>query len=152
MRNDVYFMGKAIQQAENARRIGEVPVGAVVVLDEKVIARGYNKRECKNDATCHAEILAITAACRRLGRWRLSGCTLYVTLEPCAMCAGAIVNARLQRVVFGAYDPKGGACGSVVDLLGQPLFNHLAQVTGGVLESQCGQLLSDFFKDLRRKK
>ncbi|WP_409228465.1 tRNA adenosine(34) deaminase TadA [Gudongella sp. SC589] len=130
----------------------EVPVGAVVVYNDKVIGKGYNKRETKNDPTAHAEIMAIQEASRYLGGWRLVDCTLYVTLEPCAMCAGAIVNARIPRLVIGAMDPRHGCCGSVEDLVRHPRLNHRVEMKTGVLEKDCAQLLKDFFRELRRRK
>ncbi len=144
-------MEKALCLAKKAMKKGEVPVGAVIVCDKKIVAKGYNRREGKNDAVAHAELIAIKKACKKLGRWRLSDCDLYVTLEPCPMCAGAIINARIKTVVFGAYDPKAGACGSVVDLFALP-FNHRPQLWGGVMQEQCGNILSDFFRNLRQRK
>jgi tRNA(adenine34) deaminase len=148
---DEFFMKKAIVRGKNAARHGEVPVGAVIVKDGKVIADGRNMREGKENALAHAEIIAIERACKKLGRWRLHDCQLYVTLEPCPMCAGAIVNARIQRVVFGAYDKKAGAYGSVFDMNQMPL-NHFPEVAGGVLEEKCSAMLSEFFRELRLKK
>ena len=126
-------MKKALELARRAYAINEVPVGCVIVREGKIIARGYNLRENRQQATAHAEIVAIEKACRRVGYWRLNGCTLYVTLEPCPMCAGAIINARIDRVVFGAYDEKRGCCGSIYELTSDRRFNHLPAVTGGVL-------------------
>lgn len=148
--DDAYYMALAMEQARLAAAEGEVPVGAVVARDSQVIATGRNRRETEKNALAHAELEAIFGACRALGGWRLSGCTLYVTLEPCPMCAGAIVNARLDRVVFGAYDVKAGCCGSVMQLFDLP-FNHRPACTGGVEQAACAALLSDFFKSLRRK-
>ncbi len=150
-KTDSYFMEKALKLAEKAMKKGEVPVGAVVVCDGKIVGKGYNLRESKNSSIAHAEIVAIKKACKRLGRWRLSDCDLFVTLEPCPMCGGAIINSRLNRVVFGAYDPKAGVCGSVTNLFELP-FNHKPQMVGGVLELKCSEILSNFFKELRRKK
>ena len=144
-------MRAALAQAKAALDLGEVPVGAAIVCDGQVIALAHNERETTLDPTAHAEILAIRAAGERLGTWRLSDCTLYVTLEPCPMCAGAIINSRISRVVFGAYDKKAGAFGSVMDMNAFPL-NHKCEVSGGVLEEECALLLSDFFRDLRKKK
>ena len=144
-------MKQALALAEEAAQLGEVPVGAVIVQDQAIIAEGYNRRECEKNALRHAEILAIEQACKTLGGWRLPRCTLYVTLEPCPMCMGAIINARIERVVFGAYDPKAGCCGSVLDLMAYP-FNHKAQIVGGVLEEECSQKLKDFFLCLRKKR
>lgn len=146
------FMREALRQAEKAAAIAETPVGAVIVQDGKIIARAYNRRETKKNALLHAEITAIDKACRRLGGWRLPRCDMYVTLEPCPMCAGAIINARIENVFFGAYDKKSGCAGSAVNLFEKGLFNHNVNVTGGILEAECADLLSSFFKKLRRKK
>lgn len=143
--DDAAFMRIALDEARAAGAAGDVPVGAVVVRDGVVIARDRNRREETKDPTAHAERLAITAAAAVVGAWRLEGCTLYVTLEPCAMCAGAIVLARIPRVVFGATDPKAGAGGSVCDLLRHEKLNHRASVTGGVLGAECGSILVQFF-------
>lgn len=142
-------MAEAIALAKKAAKKDEVPVGAVIVRDGRIIARAYNRRETRKNPLAHAEILAIEQAARRLGGWRLSGCTLYVTLEPCPMCAGAIINARIRRLYFGAADPKAGAVGSVVDLLRMRAFNHTPEIYEGIMESQCRKLLTDFFKPLR---
>lgn len=141
-------MFRALELAREAAAEGEVPVGAVVVKDGEVIACGRNRRETGKNALCHAELEAIGNACRALGGWRLWQCELFVTLEPCPMCAGAAINARIPRVVFGARDPKAGSCGSVVDLFSLP-YNHHPEVTGGVLETECAALLKDFFRSLR---
>ena len=143
------YMSEALREAENAAEIGEVPVGCVIVRDGKVIARAGNRRENGKCALDHAEIIAIEEACRTLGGWRLPGCTLYVTLEPCPMCAGAIINARIPRVVFGAYDKKAGAFGSVVDLNAYPL-NHHPEIVSGVSESECASVISEFFRKKRK--
>lgn len=148
---DEQYMRLALLEAEKAETAGEVPVGAVIVCEGEVIARAGNAREEAHDPTAHAELTAIRHAARSLGGWRLIGCTLYVTLEPCPMCAGAIVNARIPRVVFGAYDPKAGAFGSVYNL-NEGRLNHTAEVTGGVLEEECAALLKHFFKAKRRRK
>ena len=148
MTDDIYFMNEAIAEAELAAAADEVPVGAVVVRDGKIIARAHNTRESDKNALRHAETAAIDAACRALGGWRLPGCTLYVTMEPCPMCAGAVVNSRIERVVFGAYDRRAGAFGSVLNLNDYPL-NHKPELTGGVCEEQCVALLRDFFKRKR---
>lgn len=145
---DEVFMREAIGQARLAEDIDEVPIGAVAVRDGKIIAYGYNTRETSRCATHHAEIVCIENACRALGGWRLPGVTLYVTLEPCAMCAGAIINARIPRVVFGAADRRFGALGSLVDLAKLP-FNHIPEVSGGVLSDECSALLTDYFKRKR---
>jgi tRNA(adenine34) deaminase len=139
------FMRLALEQARHAWDLGEVPVGAVVVKDGVVIARGYNQPIGKHDPTAHAEIVALRAAAEVLGNYRLPGCELYVTLEPCVMCSGAMMHARLARVVYGATDPKTGACGSVVDLFGQDRLNHHTEVSGGVMAEECGAMLKSFF-------
>lgn len=150
-RNDEYFMRRAIMQAHAAMRRDEVPVGAVVVREGKIIARGFNTRELSQDPTAHAELLAMTRAAKKLGGWRLLGCTLYVTLEPCAMCAGAIVNSRVERVVFGARDPKAGGMGSVYNIT-EGRLNHKPDVTEGVLAEECSKLLKSYFAQKREKK
>ena len=150
--DDAFFMRQALDQAHNAWALGEVPVGAVVVRDGQVIATGFNQPIGNHDPTAHAEIQAMRAAAEALGNYRLPGCDLFVTLEPCAMCAGAMQHARIRRVVYGARDPKTGACGSVVDLFGVERLNHHATVQGGVLGEECGQLLSRFFVDRRELK
>ncbi len=142
--NDIPFMQLAIEQAKLAEAMGEVPVGAVVVQNGRVIATGYNRREKDKNALAHAECEAIAKACKALGTWRLSDCTLYVTLEPCSMCAGAIVNARIFRVVYGAADEKAGCVGSLINLFALDL-NHTPRLTTGVLSKECGALLSSFF-------
>lgn len=147
--SDEYFMLLAMEQARLAEEIDEVPIGAVAVRDGKIIACGYNTRESSRCATHHAELICIENACRALGGWRLPGVTLYVTLEPCAMCAGAIINARIERVVFGAADHRFGALGSLVNLAKIP-FNHIPQVDGGVLADNCASLLSEYFKKKRK--
>lgn len=144
------MMKKALLLAGKAAGMDEVPVGAVIVRDGRIIARAYNQRETKKSPTAHAELLAIEKAAKKLGGWRLPGCTLYVTLEPCPMCAGAIVNARIPTVVFGAPDPKAGALGSVYDLA-QGKLNHTPEVISGVLQKECGAILSDYFKEKRNK-
>lgn len=147
---DEEMMLKAIELAKKAYNIGEIPIGAIVVdKDGNIIGEGYNRRESDNSPTAHAEILAIEAAAKYLGSWRLTDCTLYVTLEPCPMCAGAIINSRIKRVVYGAFDDKGGACTSVVNLFELP-FNHKPLVRSRVLEKECGELLTSFFEDLRK--
>ena len=149
--NDIIFMNEAIKLAKKAAQLGEVPIGAVVVRDGIIVGEAYNLRETEKLATAHAEISAIEAACKKLGGGRLFGCTLYVTLEPCPMCAGAIVNSRIDRVVYGAPDIRFGACGSLFNINSYPL-NHAFEITSGVCEEECKQLLSDFFKNLRKKK
>lgn len=145
------YMRLALRLAGEAAAEGEVPVGAVIVRDGVVVGVGRNRRESARNALAHAEIEAIADACGRLGGWRLFGSTLYVTLEPCPMCAGAIINARIDRVVFGARDPKAGSCGSVTDLFRLP-YNHRPAVQGGLLEEECGRILSDFFRSLRDRR
>ena len=143
--DDAHFMGLALDLAREAGALGEVPVGAVVVLEGEVVGRGFNRPIDRHDPTAHAEIMALRDAASRLGNYRLPGCTLYVTLEPCVMCAGAIMHARVAQVVFGARDPKTGAAGSVVDLFAETRLNHHATITGGVLADECSRLLSGFF-------
>lgn len=144
-------MRAAIALAREAGACDEVPVGAVVVLDGEIVGRGFNQPIGRHDPTAHAEIMALRDAAARIGNYRLPGCELYVTLEPCAMCAGAIMHARVSRVVFGACDPKTGVAGSVIDLFGEERLNHHAVVAGGVLGDECGRMLSDFFAGRRRK-
>ena len=146
--DDLMYMDAALELAREAAREGEVPVGCVIVCNGQIVGRGRNRRETGKTALGHAEIEAIAQACETLGGWRLWHCTLYVTLEPCPMCAGAIVNARIPRVVYGASDSKNGACGSVCDLFGMD-FNHRPQVDKGIREEECGRLLTEFFQDLR---
>lgn len=146
------FMKEALKQAQKAYDIGETPIGAVIVRDGKIIARGYNKRETKKNALLHAEIIAIDKACKRLGGWRLPGCDMYVTLEPCPMCSGAIINSRIENVYFGAYDKKSGCCGSNINLFEKGLFNHDVNIVGGIMEDECAAMLSSFFKELRKQK
>lgn len=143
--DDSEFMGLALDLAREAGAAGEVPVGALIVMAGEVVGRGFNQPIVRHDPTAHAEIMALRDAAMRLDNYRLPGCTLYVTLEPCAMCAGAILHARIERVVFGARDPKTGAAGSVIDLFAEPMLNHHTAVSGGVLAEQCGALLSSFF-------
>ncbi len=145
------YMKHALGRAATAAKHGETPVGAVIVRNGRIIAGGRNRRETGKNALYHAEIAAIDAACRKLGGWRLVGCDLYVTLEPCPMCAGAILAARIENVYFGAYDKKAGSFGSLIDF-NTVGYNHKPRVTGGVLEQECAGLLSDFFKELRKKK
>lgn len=147
---DAHWMHQALLEAKKAAALGEIPVGAVIVRDEQVIARAHNRRELDQDAMAHAEVLCIQQACRVLNNWRLSGCTLYVTLEPCPMCSGAIINSRLDRVVYGAKDDKAGCAGSVADLFVMP-FNHTPVIRSGILEEECAAVLSDFFETLRKK-
>ncbi|MBY0148943.1 tRNA adenosine(34) deaminase TadA [Neobacillus niacini] len=149
---DEYYMEEAINEAKKAEALAEVPIGAIVVIDGKIISRAYNLRESKQSAVAHAEILAIEQACQETGSWRLENAVLYVTLEPCAMCSGAIILSRIKRVVYGAQDPKGGCAGTFMNLLQDDRFNHQSEVTSGVLEEECGQLLSDFFRKLRERR
>ena len=146
-----YWMKQALIQADKGFKSEEIPVGAVVIKEDKVIGRAYNQREQLNDPTAHAEIIAITAAANTLGDWRLNGCTLYVTKEPCSMCAGAIINARLDMIVFGCYDEAEGCCGSLYQLCGDPRFKTKVSVMGGVMENQSLSLLKEFFNSRRKK-
>ncbi|WP_447970789.1 tRNA adenosine(34) deaminase TadA [Nitrospira sp. M1] len=147
--HDEPYMQLALEQAKEAFERGDVPVGAIIVKDEHVISQGYNTRELDQDPTAHAEMAAIRSASSNLGTWRLNDTTLYVTLEPCAMCAGALVQARISRVVFGASDPKSRAYGSIADFLKEPHFNHLVDVQGGILADECSAILQSFFQQLR---
>ena len=147
---DIYFMKRALARAKAAERLGEVPIGAVIVKGDKIVATGRNMREFKKNALHHAEIIAIDRACKKLDAWRLMDCTLYVTMEPCPMCAGAIINSRIKRVVFGCYDKKAGALGSVFNISKYPL-NHKFEFEGGILEEECSKILSDFFIKLRQR-
>lgn len=149
--DDIYFMKKALKQAENALKIGEVPIGCVIVYDKKIIGRGYNRRNFSKTALAHAEIAAIGKACRKLGDWRLEGCTMYVTLEPCQMCSGAIVQSRFDRVVIGAMNPKAGCAGSILNLLDHPGFNHRVEITRDVCAEESTKILQRFFKELRER-
>ena len=153
IQRDEVYMKKALELAKIAAKQGEVPVGAIVVKKSsgEIIGRGFNRREYGRSPLTHAEIIAIDEASKRLGGWRLIDCELFVTLEPCPMCAGAVINSRIERVVFGAYDQKAGSCGSVTNLFELP-YNHKPELVGGVLESECAGILSEFFKELRRKK
>ena len=148
---DEKFMAMAIEEAYKAKKLNEVPIGAVIVQKNKVIAKGYNIRETSQLALSHAELIAIRYANQKLGSWRLEDCTLYVTLEPCQMCAGAIVQARMKRVVFGASDPKAGCAGTLMNLLDDGRFNHQVEIESGILERECSELLTNFFKELRKK-
>jgi tRNA(adenine34) deaminase len=146
---DDYFMRLALREAERALEHEDVPIGAVVVRGGEVVAGAHNERELRQDPTAHAEIIALRDAARAAGTWRVLDAVIYVTLEPCAMCAGAIVLARVPRVVYGARDPKAGACGSVLDVLGEPRLNHRPEVAGGLLAQECAELLSEFFASRR---
>lgn len=152
MEEKLFFMQAAIQEAKKAEALAEVPIGAVLVLDGKIIGKGHNLREKSQEATAHAELLAIQQACRTIGSWRLEEAQLFVTLEPCPMCCGAMLLARVAEVYFGAFDPKGGTAGTLMNLLQDSRFNHTAYVEGGLLEETCGQLLRDFFQSLRKQK
>lgn len=149
---DEKYMKKALEQAKKAQALMEVPIGCVIVCDDKIIARGYNRRNTEGSTLAHAEIIAIRKAAKKLGDWRLEGCTMYVTLEPCQMCAGALVQSRIDRVVIGSMNPKAGCAGSVINLLNMDKFNHQVEITQGVLGDECSKMLSDFFKDLRKQK
>ena len=150
--NDEKYMQIALKEAEKAEKKGEVPIGAVIVHDEKVIATGFNLRETTQTTLSHAELIAIEKANKVMKSWRLEDCTLYVTLEPCPMCAGAIVQSRIKRVVYGASDPKAGCAGTLMNLLQEDKFNHQVEITTGVLKEECSALLTDFFRQLRKKK
>ena len=152
MTQDEQFMREALSLAQQAAELGEVPVGAIVVKDGVIVGRGSNAPIGSHDPSAHAEILALRDAAKNIGNYRIVDCSLYVTLEPCAMCAGAIQHARIGQLVFGAKDPKTGACGSVVNLMAEDKLNHHTDVVAGVLENECGQLLSDFFKQRRLSK
>ncbi|MGO3790491.1 MAG: tRNA adenosine(34) deaminase TadA [Enterococcus gilvus] len=148
----LFFMQEAISEANKAKAVEEVPIGAVVVYRGEIIGRGHNLREHSQDATSHAEIFAIRAACKELESWRLEECQLFVTLEPCPMCSGGMILSRIEEVYFGAYDPKGGTAGTLMNLLTDERFNHRAYVEGGILEEECGQLLTNFFREIRARK
>ncbi|MFC0470344.1 tRNA adenosine(34) deaminase TadA [Halalkalibacter kiskunsagensis] len=152
MNHDEKWMELALLEASKAEAIGEVPIGAIIVKDGDVIAAAHNRREIDQQALAHAELKVIQEACTKLNNWRLSGCTLYVTLEPCPMCAGAIVQSRIDKVVYGATDPKAGCAGTLMNLLEESRFNHQAEVVSGCLEETCGSILTTFFRELRKKK
>lgn len=149
---DEKYMKEAIKQAKKAYRLWEVPIGCVIVYEDKIIARGYNRRNTDKNTLAHAELTAIKHASKVLGDWRLEGCTMYVTLEPCQMCAGALVQSRITRVVMGSRNPKAGCAGSILDLFHMDQFNHQVETEEGVLKEECSHMLSSFFKELRRKK
>ena len=151
MTTDEKYMREAIKQARKAAKIDEVPIGCVIVYDDKIIARGYNRRNTDKSTLAHAEIIAIRKAAKVIGDWRLEDCTMYITLEPCPMCAGAIIQARIPRVVVGAMNPKAGCAGSVINLLQMDGFNHKAELTSGVLVDECRTMLQDFFKEMRNR-
>jgi len=144
-------MKEALKEAKKAYKKGEIPVGAVLVIDGQIISRAYNKKESINDPTAHAEILAIRKACKTLNNWRLTGATLYITKEPCIMCCGAIINARLKRVVYGCDDSKGGGAVSLYNILQDPRLNHQVEIKNGILEKECREILKQFFKELRNQ-
>lgn len=151
MNTEENFMKAAIREAKKAAKLEEVPIGCVIVYEDKIIARGYNRRIIDKNVLAHAEINAIKKACRKLGDWRLEGCTMYVTLEPCPMCAGAIVQARIPKVVMGCMNPKAGCAGSVLDMLHEDGFNHQVETSVGIMGEECSKLLKDFFRQLREK-
>ncbi len=151
-KNHEYWMMRAIAEARKAEDRGEVPIGCVIVSEDKIVSRGHNLRESKQDPTGHAELIAIRKAARKLASWRLLNCTLYVTLEPCTMCMGAIILARIPTVVFGCYDPKGGAAGSLYDFSGDPRLNHRVDLIPRILETECAEMLTSFFRSLRVRK
>lgn len=151
MKNDIYYMKAALKEAQKAYLEDEVPVGAIIVYQDKIIARAHNQREKDQQSTSHAEILAIRKACKKIGSWRLEGCTLYITLEPCCMCSGAIIQSRIPKVIYGALDYRFGTHKSIFNLF-DIKFNHEVDIQGGVLEEECSNLLKDFFKELRSKK
>lgn len=152
LNQDEKYMYMAIMEAKKAREIGEVPIGAVIVFENEIIATGYNVRETTQSTLAHAELVAIKEANKKIGSWRLEDCTIYVTLEPCPMCAGAIIQSRIKRVVYGARDPKAGCAGTLMNLLDENKFNHQAELTTGVLEEECSSLLTSFFRELRKQK
>ena len=149
---DRKYMRIALEEAEKAKGKMEVPIGAVIVLNDEIIARAHNLRESKQSSTAHAELMAIEQACKKVGSWRLEDAVLYVTLEPCPMCSGAIILSRIKRVVYGASDPKAGCAGTFMNLLTDERFNHQCEVTSGLLEKECGEILTNFFKELKKKK
>ena len=149
---DEKFMKAAITQAKKAGALNEVPIGCVIVQDGRIIARGYNRRNTDKSTLAHAEISAIRKACKKTGDWRLEDCTIYVTLEPCQMCAGALVQSRIKKAVIGAKNPKAGSCGSVIDITGNRKFNHQVETVYGILEEECSEMLSSFFRRLREDK
>lgn len=149
---DEFYMNEALKIAQKCDKAADVPIGAVIVKNNKIIGKGYNKRNKKKNTLMHAEIIAINEACKKVKDWRLEGCTIYVTLEPCQMCAGAIVQARLKRVVYGASSAKSGACGSIIDILQNNEFNHQVEVTKDVLKDECSKKISEFFAKMRTKK
>ena len=151
MNDNIYYMKEALKEAKKSLLTDDVPVGCIIVHNNKIIARGYNKRENKQQSLAHAEIVAINKACKKLGSWRLEDCTMYITLEPCVMCSGSIIQARIPRVIYGAYDYRFGAHKSLINLF-DVKFNHNVEISGGVLENECSTIIKDFFKKLRDKK
>lgn len=152
MDEKIKFMKEALKEAQKSYKKEEIPVGAIIVKDGKIIARGHNLKETKTDPTKHAEIIAIQKACKKLQTWRLTGCTMYVTLEPCSMCAGSLIQSRFDKVVIGTMDEKTGACGSVLNLLADYKFNHIVQIETGIMQEECKTILQQFFKELRARK
>ena len=152
MASEEKYMREAVRQAKKAAALNEVPIGCVIVHEGKIIGRGYNRRMTDHSVLAHAEIIAIKKACRKMGDWRLEGCTIYITLEPCPMCAGAIVQARIPRAVIGCMNPKAGCAGSVLNLLQEDGFNHQVEIEVGMMGEECSQMLKDFFRSLRKKK
>jgi len=152
MNQDEKYMKEAIRQAKKAYALGEVPIGCVIVYDGKIIGRGYNRRTIDKNVLAHGEIIAIRKACKKMGDWRLEDCTMYVTLEPCQMCSGAIVQSRMKKVVIGCMNPKAGCAGSVLNLLQEEKFNHQVEMEIGVLSDECSQMMKQFFQELREKK
>ena len=151
IKNDEYYMKQALKEAQKAFLLNEVPVGCVIVYEDKIIARGYNKRELLESSLAHAEIVAINKACKKLNSWRLEDCTMYITLEPCCMCSGAIIQSRIKKVIYGACDYRFGAHKSIINLF-DVKFNHMVDISGGVLEEECSNIIKDFFKKLRNDK
>ena len=152
MDEKIKFMKEALKEAQKSYKKEEIPVGAIIVKDGKIIARGHNLKETKTDPTKHADRIAIQKACKKLQTWRLTGCTMYVTLEPCSMCAGSLIQSRLDKVVIGTMDEKTGACGSVLNLLADYKFNHIVQIETGIMQEECKTILQQFFKELRARK
>lgn len=151
VKDDTYYMRKALHQAERAAALGEVPIGCVILYEGRIIGRGFNLRKTKHTTLAHAEITAIRQACKAIGDWRLEGCTMYVTLEPCQMCAGAVVQSRLDRIVIGTDNPKAGCAGSILNLLQMKEFNHQVEITRGILKEECSEVLQSFFRDMRAR-
>ena len=152
LREEERYVKEALKQAKKAYELGEVPIGCVIVHEDKIIGRGYNRRNTDKNTLAHAELTAIRKACKKTGDWRLEDCTMYITLEPCQMCAGAIVQSRMKKVVIGAMNPKAGCAGSIINLLQMERFNHQTEIVNGVLEEECSSMLSSFFLNLRQKK